>query len=242
MHIETQETIKRMGLLKSFSLFIPAALMLMVETHYLIPYLSRKTGQETILFWFIVAGVGMFLPLLLIAMAILRVEGYGLQRNTWRERLRFKPLTRRDLVWSIGSLVTIGFFSVVLMKGLERAIGPFDHSPPFLVFEPLTSGRYWLLAMWLPFWILNIMGEEIMWRGVMLPRQETALGRNAWLVNAGGWALFHVAFGWRLLVTLLPILVIQPYVVQKRRNSWVGVIIHAGMNGPIFLAVAFGIL
>jgi membrane protease YdiL (CAAX protease family) len=242
MHIDNQRTIKRMGLLKSFSILIPAALILMVETRYLIPYLSHKTGQETILFWFIVAGVGMFLPLLLAALAILNVEGYGLQRNTWRERLRFKPLTRADWVWSIGSLVTIGFLSVAVMKGLERAIGTFDHSPPFVVFEPLTSGRYWLLAVWLPYWILNIMGEEILWRGVMLPRQEAAFGRYAWLVNAAGWALFHVAFGWQLLITLLPILVIQPYVVQKRKNSWVGVFIHAGMNGPSFLAIAFGML
>jgi membrane protease YdiL (CAAX protease family) len=242
MHVETQKTIKRMGLLKSFSLFIPAALILMVETHYLIRYLSRRTGQETILFWFIVAGVGMFLPLLLAALAILNVEGYGLQRNTWRERLRFKPLTRTDWVWTIGSLVTIGLLSVVVMKGLERAIGTFDNSPPFLVFEQLTPGRYWLLAIWLPYWILNIMGEEILWRGVMLPRQEAAFGRYAWLVNASGWALFHVAFGWQLLIILLPILVIQPYVVQKRKNSWVGVIIHAGVNGPSFLAIAFGML
>jgi membrane protease YdiL (CAAX protease family) len=231
-----------MGLLKSFSLFIPAALVLMVETHYLIPYLSRKTGQEAILCWFIVAGIGMFLPLLLVALAILNMEGYALRRNTWRERLRFRQLTQADWVWSIGSLVAIGTFSVIAMKGLQGAIGTFGYAPSFLVFEPLTSGRCWLLAVWLPFWILNIMGEEILWRGVMLPRQEAAFGGNAWLVNAVGWAIFHVAFGWQLLITMLPILVIQPYVVQKRKNSWVGVIIHAGLNGPIFLTIAAGML
>jgi membrane protease YdiL (CAAX protease family) len=242
MHVDNQKKIKRMGLLKSFSLFVPAALILMVETHYLIPYLSRRTGQESILFWFIVAGVGMFLPLILAALAIINLEGYGLKKSTWQERLRFSRLTRMDWVWSVGSLVAIGLLGMVVMKGLERAIGPSGHSPPFLNFEPLASGRYWLLAVWFPYWVLNIMGEEILWRGVVLPRQEVVFGRYAWLVNAAGWTLFHVAFGWRLLITMLPIIVIQPYVVQKRENSWVGVIIHAGVNGPTFLAIAFGIL
>jgi len=74
-------------------------------------------------------------------------------------------------------------------------------------FEPLTPERTWLLAIWLPFWVLNIMGEEILWRGVLLARQEQTFGRWAWLVNSGGWLLFHLAFGWQLLVVLLPILV-----------------------------------
>ena len=51
--------------------------------------------------------------------------------------------------------------------------------------DPLTPGRYWLLAAWVPCWVLNIMGEEILWRGVMVPRQEAALGRRAWFVWSG---------------------------------------------------------
>jgi len=37
-------------------------------------------------------------------------------------------------------------------------------------------------------------------------------------------------------------LFILPYIVQRRRNSWVGVAIHAGVNGPGFVAVAFGLV
>ena len=128
------------------------------------------------------------------------------------------------------------------MKLLEMGLGEMDHSPSFMSFEPLTRGRYWLLGVWFPYWILNIMGEEILWRGVMLPRQEVAFGKYAWIVQALGWGLFHVAFGWELLLTLLPILIIQSYVVQKRKNSWVGVVIHGGLNGPSFVAIALGVL
>jgi hypothetical protein len=74
-----------------------------------------------------------------------------------------------------------------------------------------------------------------------MPRQEMALGRWAWLANGIGWMLFHVAFGGAIFVALWPILFVLPYVVQHRRNSWIGVIVHAGLNGPGFLAVAFGL-
>jgi len=70
-----------------------------------------------------------------------------------------------------------------------------------------------------------------------MPRQEMALGRWAWLANGIGWMLFYVA----IFVALWPILFVLPYVVQHRRNSWIGVIVHAGLNGPGFLAVAFGL-
>lgn len=242
MNVNTHKTIKKMGLLKSFAIFIPASLVFMLETYYLIPYLSQKTGQETVLLWFIVAGLGMFLPLILIALAILKSEGYGINTNTWRDRLRFQPLTRADWIWSIGALIVIGLFSGVIMKCLEIAVGEFDHTPPFMAFEPLAPGRYWLLLVWLPYWLLNIMGEEILWRGVMLPRQEAAFGHFAWLVQAVGWGMFHLAFGWQLLLTLIPILCILPYVGQTRKNSWIGVIIHAGLNGPSFIAIALGML
>lgn len=72
-----------------------------------------------------------------------------------------------------------------------------------------------------------------------MPRQEMALGRWAWLANGIGWMLFHVAFGGAIFVALWPVLFVLPYVVQHRRNSWIGVIVHAGLNGPDELAVAF---
>lgn len=231
-----------MGGVLSFAIFGCAALLLMVETYFLIPYLSVNTGQEPVLFWFIVAGLGLFFPIIIVAQFILRSEGYNMQRHTWRERLRFKPLTRIDWFWSLGALVLIGVLSALIMKGLELTLGAFDHSPPFMAFKPVTPGRYWLLAVWFPYWVLNILGEEILWRGVMLPRQEAKWGCFAWLIHAIGWGLFHLAFGWQLLITLLPILLILPYTVQKRQNSWVGVIIHAGLNGPSFLAIAFGLI
>jgi membrane protease YdiL (CAAX protease family) len=108
--------------------------------------------------------------------------------------------------------------------------------------DPLGPDRLYILAVWLPFWLLNIFGEEILWRGVVLPRQELAFGQWAWMINGLGWMAFHLAFGPALMILLAPIILILPYIVQRRGNSWVGVILHAGLNGPGFLAVALGLV
>lgn len=240
--MKTEIHIKKLGLAGSFAIYIPAAILMYCMTKYMIPYLSRVTGQETILFWFIVGGLGIFTPLIITGVLILRREGFGFSAKTWVDRLRFRKISKKDILWGLFGLIFVGVASGLLMKGMEYFIGSFDHSPSFMTFEPLSKGRYWLLLVWLPYWILNIMGEEFLWRGVMLPRQELAFGKYTWLIHGFGWGLFHVAFGWHLLITLIPLIFIQSYIVQKTKNSWVGVIMHGGLNGPSFIAICFGLI
>jgi len=238
----TEIKLKKLGLLSSSLIYLGAALLMYLQTAYVIPYLSTISVQETILFWFIVAGLGIFTPLIILGLIIIRNEGFQLNRQTITTRLRFRKLTRSDLIWTLSGFIAVAVLSGLIMLLLEVIIGKFDHSPEFMTFEPLTMGRYWLLLVWAPYWILNILGEEFIWRGVMLPRQELAFGKLTWIFHGFGWGLFHVAFGWKLLVTLLPLIFIQSFIVQKTKNSWTGVILHGGLNGPSFIAICFGLI
>jgi membrane protease YdiL (CAAX protease family) len=241
--METNSNLKKLGLVGSFAIYIPAALLMYLCTMHLIPYLSEITNQETILLWFLASGILVFTPLVVLGIIILRYEGYKISHKTWKERLRFRKLTPRDLIWSMSGLIVIGILSGLIMRGLKIVLGDFDHSPPFMSFQPLTiTGKYWLLIIWAPYWVLNILGEEFIWRGVMMPRQELVFGKYTWLIHGFGWSLFHIPFGWHLLATLVPILFIQSYVVQKTKNSWNGAIIHGGLNGPSFIAICFGLI
>ena len=180
------------------------------------------------------------MPLLIISAVILQKEDWLLKKGWWSDRLRFKRMNTGDWGWGMGGfLVTI--ISAYLIITLLEALGvKASHQPSFMTFEQLTSGRYWLLAVWFPFWIFNIMGEEVLWRGVILPRQESSLGMHAWILNGACWIIFHIPFGWHLILPMLPILFILPYIVQRRKNSWIAVFIHAMMNGPAFIAIALG--
>ena len=228
------------GITGGLVLFGAAGLLLWGVTHGLIPAVAARTGLEPVLLWFLFAGVGVFLPLIVAAHVILLREG---RAGAWSsERLRFRRLTRNDWLWSVGALLAIGLLTVMSVAAVTTFSKEAPLQPSFMRMEPLGSGRYWILAVWLPFWVLNIASEELLWRGVLLPRQEVALGRAAWIANGAGWLLFHLPFGPMILLPLWPTAFILPYVVQRTKNSSAGVLIHAGLNGPAFLAVAFGLV
>ena len=240
--LKIHQDIPGLGITESLLIFGLAGFVLFLETHYLIPWLSVTTGIEPVIFWFLVAGLGMFLPLLILAYFMLKSEGSLGDRDLFSKRLRFRKMDRHDWLWILGAMIAIGIFSSLIMNVVETVYGPSDHQPPFMQFEPLTPGRYWILLVWLPYWLLNIMGEEILWRGVIFPRQETVFGSYTWIFHGFCWSLFHLSFGWQLFLIMLPILFIQSYAIQKTKNTWVGVIIHALVNGPSFIAISLGIL
>jgi membrane protease YdiL (CAAX protease family) len=230
-----------LGLGGSAALFGAGALLLFLTTRVAVPTLVSATGAEPVAMWFVAAGAVLFGPLLLTAALLLDRERRTGRPGSWGARLWLHPMNGGDWLWAVGALAAVG----VLTGGIAAALGALaDESklhPSFMAFEPLGPGRYWVLGAWLPFFVLNIVGEEFVWRGVALPRQEVAFGGKAWLVNGILWLLFHAAFPWRVLVTLVPITLILPYVVQRRRSTWAGVIIHAGFGGMGFLALACGL-
>jgi membrane protease YdiL (CAAX protease family) len=138
------------------------------------------------------------------------------------------------------------FISLVLMGVIATIAGAlfpsFHTTPSFLEVQPLGSGEYHILLAWLPFFFFNIVGEELWWRGYIQPRNEAALGGLAWVVQAFFWTLFHVSFGWSIMLMVTPVLVIVPLVVQQRKNTWPGILIHGAVNGLGFLAVTLGLL
>jgi membrane protease YdiL (CAAX protease family) len=230
-----------LALAGSAALFGAGALLLFLTTRVAIPALVSVIGAKTVVMWFLAASVVLFGPLLLAAALLLYRERAAGRFGSLGVRLRLGAMDGGDWRWAVGGLTAIGVLTAGIaatlrMLQLEEGLHPW-----FMAFEPLGPGRYWILGAWLPFFVLNIVGEEFVWRGVALPRQEVAFGKRAWLVNGILWLLFHAAFPWQVLVTLVPITLILPYVVQRRRSTWIGVVIHAGFGAMGFIALAFGL-
>lgn len=221
-------------------LFGGGALLLLLVTRVVMPRLVSAGGHEPVVMWFVAASACFFTPLLIVGGWLLVQERQSGASTAWRDRLRLQPISAGNLLWAIGGLFAVGLLTggcAAILRALSSDAGL---HPSFMMMKPLTPDRYWILAAWLPFFLLNILGEEFVWRGVVLPRQEVAFGKAAWLVNAVGWWLMHLAFPWQVLLALLPTACIVPAVAQRTQSSWPGVIIHAGLNGAGFLALAFG--
>jgi membrane protease YdiL (CAAX protease family) len=222
-------------------LFGAGALLLMLVVRVVIPALGKALQVEPVLLWFGSASVIVFVPLALCGWVLLHRENHLTGWVGRARRMRLRPVSSEDLVWAFGGLAAVGILTAGIVAVLRALRCDAGLHPAFMTIEPLTPGRYWILAVWAPFFLLNILGEEFFWRGIILPRQEAALGSKAWLANGFGWLFFHIAFPWQVLVTLVPTVLLLPYVVQRRGNTWIGVIIHAALNGLGFLALAFGL-
>jgi membrane protease YdiL (CAAX protease family) len=219
-----------------------AAALLWLATNVVIPTMAATADVEPVVCWFVASGLLVFVPLLAIAIQTLYLQRWLGKPGMWRDWLRFRAMSGGDWLWSLAALAAIGVLAAATALALRLVSPDARLNPSFLSLEPLGPGRLWILAVWAPFFVLNIMSEEILWRGVLLPRQEAAFGRWAWLIHGVGWLLFHVPLGPAILLLVAPTTFILPYVVQRRRNSWTGAVIHAGLNGPGFLAVAFGLV
>lgn len=229
----------------SLVLFGVPTLLMWLATRRGIPRLRDALDGPDIVAWFIAGGL-VFFALFVAAFVGFRMEQGRITVEGFAERLRFRRLTATDVMWSLGLLVVCGLLSggILGLWQLTVQISPTwpepQLSPPFLHVDPLKPGTYWVLLAWLPLFFFNIAGEELWWRGYMLPRQEQEHGSWAWFVHGLGLAVFHLPLGVDLTVILLPFLFALPYVVQRTRNLWTGFLLHGILNGGGFLAVAFG--
>ncbi|MCS3039960.1 hypothetical protein [Bacteroides thetaiotaomicron] len=66
---------KPLRLMPSTLIFVSAAMLMGVITHLCIPFLSEVAGLESIIFWFICGGLGVFTPLIIAGVMMLRKEG-----------------------------------------------------------------------------------------------------------------------------------------------------------------------
>jgi membrane protease YdiL (CAAX protease family) len=230
-----------LGLGGSAALSGAAALLLFLTTRIAVPAFVSAIRAETVVMWFLAASVVLFGPLLLTATLLLYRERRQGKLVSLGARLWLRPMNGGDWLWAVGGLAAVSVLTGGIGAALRMLQDGSNFYPSFMAFEPLGPGRYWILSAWLPCFVLNIIGEEFVWRGVALPRQEVAFGGRAWLVNGILWLLFHLAFPWQVLFTLVPITLLLPFIVQRRRNAWIGIIIHAGFGAVGFLVLAFGI-
>ncbi len=237
--------LKPLNFPKSLLLFgIPSVFFILIA-YGVIPFLNTGLGLHPALSWFI-GGLIVFVPLFILAVALAHSDGYKTKKDLF-ERLRLKKLSGRDWKYVVVSSLIIftatgAIMGVSKLLNLKFGIPEIETTPAFMKFETLTGNQRYLLLIWIVMFFFNMYGEELLWRGYILPRQELRFKENAWILNAVLWMLFHLSFGIQLMIMLVPIMIVLPYAVQKTQNTNVGLLIHALLNGPMFILVSLGVV
>jgi membrane protease YdiL (CAAX protease family) len=190
---QQQLAVPPLGLIGSFVYFgVPAAL-LAGSSLRLIPWMLRRGFSGLTILNVAFGGLGALV--LVAALVAFRLEGYPSTWTAFRHRMRLPRPTRTVWLWTLAALIVALGVTMLIAPLAEAYLGiPLVNLPAeTLAFrnsmnagfpEIELSGR-WGVFLWLVFSlaVLNIGGEELWWRGIILPRQEVVFGRWAWAVN-----------------------------------------------------------
>jgi membrane protease YdiL (CAAX protease family) len=209
----------------------------------LYPFLKSNYSLNPSLYWFI-TGYFLFIPLFLFSIIMVRREGNRSIAEILNA-LNINKLSYKDWLYAI-----IGTVLIFLLSGaiygfswlLNRycGIGLINTTPWFMEeMRPFEGVERLLLLVWLSMFFFNIVGEELLWRGYIQNRME---GKYVWLKCSLLWAVFHLPFGFDIMIIALPALLIIPYIFSKRDNTVISMFIHGAYNGPIFVLIALGLI
>jgi membrane protease YdiL (CAAX protease family) len=148
-------------------------------------------------------------------------------------------LVKRNAGLLQSSLESIRFFDP---SGFHREF--FNQFGPREFMDIPLPGAWWILVYYaVVMLVCNIGGEELWWRGYLLPRQELAFGGTAWVIHGIFWSVFHLFMQPTLWDTMRMAItgVALSFVAQRTRNTWPGIIGHGFGNLPFFLSLVQGV-
>ncbi|MCK4250369.1 CPBP family intramembrane metalloprotease [candidate division WOR-3 bacterium] len=230
--------------------FLRAATIFGVATGYfflllfaLLPFLKSNFLLNPSLYWFF-TGYFLFVPLFLYSVIMVRHEG-NKSIKALIQALNIKKLSYKDWRYAIIGTILIflftGFiFGCSFLLNKYFGIRVLNTTPWFMEeMRPFQGIEKLLLLVWFPMFFFNIVGEEILWRGYIQNRME---GKYTWLLCSFLWSVFHIPFGFDIIIMALPALLIIPYIFYKRNNTLIAIIIHGVYNGPLFILIALGLI
>ena len=193
--------------------------------------------------------------LFVLSMIIVRQEEGDLRWTTVKRRLRLNAPrdvktggTRRRLwLWILPFLLASVLWDTALksyVSDLSVSILPFLAEPPNYGFEAVFGSRenldrlvgaWWFFILIVVFLVFNsVLGEELLFRGVLLPKMEGVFGKWSWVANGLLFGLYHVHQPWSILESSIGGVFFLAYPSWLLRSTWMGVVVHSAQS--VFLA------
>ncbi len=242
-----QLRIKPLGAWQTVLAFGLPTLMMVISFHWFMPWLQTigLTPFESIV-------VAHTVPMgFLITAALVmyhEVDGYPLTWQAFSKRFRIPRISLKAVLQGLGLFIIMnlgyGIFNMVSAGFIAEGSLPIPENLPALL-DPTVSltsavldimvggqimGNWGVVILYVVMLTFIIVGEELWWRGYILPRQEAAHGRFTWILHGLLWAAFHI-FKWWDLIGLLPVCLALAYVSQRTKNNWPAIIAHYLFNG-----------
>ena len=230
---------------------LPMALLTWVVAPVIIPSIPLHPGLT---YWLLMI-LGMLWQFVVSLLIIYRELGTlrwsAVKQRTWLQTPRH-PLTGqpdRNLFWWLlpallfSALVNLGLGSYLerAMAWLFPSLQPASFMDSSQLATPEFQGQWWLLGIALLTIAFNyFLGEEFLFRGVLLPRMHGVFGRYDWVANAVLFSFYHLHKPWTLPTQLMGNLAIS-WPARRFRSNWMAVIVH-GVEGILTLSLVLAVI
>jgi membrane protease YdiL (CAAX protease family) len=107
--------------------------------------------------------------------------------------------------------------------------------------QSFLSGNWtWYAVMIVMFVFNTVLGEELLFRGFLLPRMNGAFGRWDWVANGLYFTAYHLHVPWALPGRLLGVFLLS-YPAKRYRTAMLGIIVHS-VQTVFFAAIGLALV
>ena len=86
----------------------------------------------------------------------------------------------------------------------------------------------------------TVLGEELLFRGYLLPRMNGAFGRRDWLANGVLFGVYHLHVPWAIPSSLLKTFIVSGP-CKRYRSALVGIAVHS-VNSIVILGLVLALV
>jgi membrane protease YdiL (CAAX protease family) len=126
----------------------------------------------------LMAGSLVMIGMLIAAVVGFANESHPFPLTNFTQRFHLTRLNMRIWVWAAGGLIVYVLLAVLANTFVLLIYKVIQFTPPIETAEPWGFSALPLVLISL---IFNIIGEELWWRGYILPRQELQFGETSWI-------------------------------------------------------------
>ena len=99
------------------------------------------------------------------------------------------------------------------------------------------EGNWTYLALIVVMLVFNtVLGEELLFRGYLLPRMQRSFGRWDWLANGVLFACYHLHMPWTIPATILDSFLLA-WPTKRYRSALIGIAVHSVQSLVIGIVV-----
>jgi uncharacterized protein len=96
--------------------------------------------------------------------------------------------------------------------------------------QAMLRGNWGIFAVIVVIAVFNtVIGEELLFRGLLLPRMRGVCGRADWIVNGIIFGLYHLHQPWSIPGAIAEGM-IEAYGTRRLRSAWLGIIAHSAQS------------